>query len=131
MNEENEWPLGKLNPVTFLKSGSRGLLRLKISLSIFKIATVVMPITITSKAIALFFLIKKITINIVYAGNKNAEDPKKVTILKNLVAKGDRKDKTAWAIAVSNPLSCSRTISSVMITNKTRVTKNTTIARIN
>ena len=103
---------------------------MKVCLSASKIATVVKPITTTSTASIHFFLIKKNRVRIEYAGNKNREDPKKVMLLKNLVARGDCIDNTARKIDVSNPLSCSKTISSVIDTNAMSVIKNNIIARI-
>ena len=60
VKDENEWPLGKLNPVTCLINGSRGRCLLKTSFKKYSNEVLVIPIEVTSNARFQFFLNKKI-----------------------------------------------------------------------
>ena len=59
VNDENEWPLGKLNPVTSATSGSKGRWRLKMSLKTNNKPVLLSPMAMTFSVKALFFLKKK------------------------------------------------------------------------
>lgn len=61
MNDENECPLGKLNPFTLANNGSKGLWRLKISLTKNKSATLLRPIAAMLKERKVFLLKKEST----------------------------------------------------------------------
>jgi hypothetical protein len=56
---ENEWPLGKLKPVTFCINGSEGLTRLKIYFTRFNTPAPLTPIAIIFKETFVFFLKKR------------------------------------------------------------------------
>ncbi len=56
---EKEWPLGKLNPVTFCINGSEGLTRLKISLIKNNTPALLIPIATIFKETFVFFLKKR------------------------------------------------------------------------
>ena len=88
-----------------------------------------MPMDATSRASFQFFLSKKNNMSNAYTGNKNVEEPKKVKARNIFVAKGDSRDKIAFETALSNPLSCSKTISSAIATNtkNARINKTTAI----
>ncbi|MEP6584727.1 MAG: hypothetical protein ABJA90_10690 [Ginsengibacter sp.] len=87
----------------------------------------VMPIDATSSASFLFFLNKKIKTSIEYAGSKKAEEPKNVNARNTFVAIGDSSERIADEIALSKPLSCSNTISSVITTKTISEARNKTI----
>ena len=58
------------------------------------------------------------------------EEPKKVNVTNIFVAKGDWRDRIAFEIELSNPLSCSSTISSAIVTNTKSERINNRIANI-